>query len=425
MVTLAREANIRRLPPKLWHPALFAYETRNTVLLTTPTPVLPPRFYDTTQWRPLPKWNSAVYFDPPNTALFIPAANPSVPTRAPDLPVPPAARRNSALLFDPPNITINAQMSLIGRPVRPDRYDLTQRLVARRPLNIEYPPNLSVSILTSNPYVPIDISGPPLRAKRNSSVNFEPQNMAVRLSPGIRPAIPIDWNVRSPVRCPIVFDAPNLAVTLTNGLVPSSNIPMAQGLPIRLAARSSTIYDAQGTPLTTILFVPAVPPPGSSKDASYFAVGPFYRSRRNPPAAEWVEPQRVLLAVPVATATIPNLSYSASSGIQTYAAGTAFSGATSYSISPGLDAGITFNTANGIITTDTGVASVSTHGPYTITGSNTNGSVVSNSFTLSVTAGNYHVDGPRVIESTTSLGATYTVSGPHCTRDVPASEDLS
>lgn len=423
MATLAREAVFRRLPEKLWHPALYQYDMRNTVLLTTPTPVLPPRYYDTTQWRPLAKWNSAVYFDPPNITVNLPVANPSVPTRAPDFGPPNGPRRNSSLYFDSPNVTINAQMSFIGFPVRSTRFDPTQRMVARQPLNIEYPPNLSLSILTSNPYVPVDLSGAPMRPRRNSAVNFDAPNITVRLSPGVPPIRPVDWNVRATVRQPIVFDAPNLAVRLNTGTKPI--IPPDLASPVRSAVRLSSLYEAQGTLLTTLLSAPALQPAGSSLDTGYSAIVIRYAVRRLPPTVEWIEPQRVLLSKPIITASIPNLSYSASSGIQTYNAGSAFSGATSYSIAPAPDAGITFNTANGVITTDTGVASVATHGPYTITATNPNGSVVSNAFTISITAGNYHVDGPRVIESTTSLGATYTVSGPHVTRDAPESKDLT
>lgn len=422
MATLAREAVVRQLPARRWHPSLDADNLRNTVLLTTPTPVLPPRFYDTTQWRPLAKWNSAVYFDFPNTTIRLPppaAATPIFPVDfGPQLIGP---RRNASLYYDSPNVTITAQAGFIGSPVRP--VDLTPRLTARQPLNIEYPPNLSLSILTSNPYIPVDVSGRSPAPKRNAALYFDTPNITVALSAGQRPVIPVDWNMRAAVRQPIVFDAPNLAVRLASGARPV--VPADISPPVRPAVRPSALYEAQGTLLPTLLFVQAVRPPGSSLDVGYSVISARFAVRRNPPAAEWIEPQRSLLSKPIVTASIPNLAYITNSGIQTYNASTAFSGATSYSIAPAPDAGITFNTVSGVITTDTGVASVATHGPYTITATNANGSVASNAFTISVSAGNYHVDGPRLTESTTSLGATYTVSGPHCTRDAPESKDLS
>jgi hypothetical protein len=132
-----------------------------------------------------------------------------------------------------------------------------------------------------------------------------------------------------------------------------------------------------------------------------------------------------LLSKPIQTAIIPNLNYRINSGIQLYNTGSAFTSATSYAISPAPDAGISFNTATGVITTDTGVAVAGSHGPYTITATNSNGSTVSNAFTVIIGVGDYCVDGPRLIESTTALGTTYTVSGPRVTRDAPESKDLS
>lgn len=416
MATYAREATIRRLPERLWHPALYQYDMRNTVLLSTPTPVLPPFFYDTTQWRPTAPWRSAMYFDPPNTTIVLPTPNPSVPTRAPEFGLVPPPRRNASLYFDSPNVTINAQLAFIGSPVRP--VDLTPRLTVRPVLDVQYPPNLSLSLLISNPYVPVDLSGQVPAGRRNAALYFDTPNLSLRLLSGARPIIPVDWNMRSAVRQPIIFDAPNLVNLLSTGAAPIR--PADVSGPVRPAPRCTALYDAQGSLLTGPLFVAAVLPPIAYPDIGY-----RYSFRRNAPAAEWIEPQRALLAVPSFLGNTPNLSYSANTGIQVFSAGLLWSGATSFSIAPATDAGITFSTVTGAISTDTAVASIATHGPYIITATNTNGSRAGNSFTITITSGNYHVDGPRVTKSTTALGTTYGTSGPRTTRDTPESEDLT
>ena len=68
-----------------------------------------------------------------------------------------------------------------------------------------------------------------------------------------------------------------------------------------------------------------------------------------------------------------------------------FSDATSYSISPALESGWSFNTSTGVLLLDLGA--VGTYGPYTITGTNAGGSGNSNEFYVRVIAatigGNY------------------------------------
>lgn len=416
MGTVLREVMVT--PPYAARRLLFDFAQQNPLLNTLFVAPGKPTFpNDLSFYRPGAKWNSAVYFDPPNVTIRLPPYVPGTPVFPPDFgPKLTGPLRNASLYFDPPNVTINAQAGFIGSPVIP--VDLTPRLVARQPLNIEYPPNLSVAILNSNPYVPVDLSGQAPIAKRNASLYFDSPNITVNLSSGQMPIVPVDWNNRFSVRQPITFDAPNLASLLSTGLMPVAIVD--NSLPVRAAARSASLYEAQGSLLATSLFSPALLPL-----AVLVEVGYRYWTRRNPSGAEWVEPQRALLSAPILLANIPNLAYRKNSGTQVYNAGLSFSGATSYAIAPALDAGITFNTVTGAITTDTHVASVSTHGPYTITATNTNGSQASNAFTITVSAGNYQVDGDRVTKSTTAAGTTYTLSGPATTRDTPESEDLT
>lgn len=63
-----------------------------------------------------------------------------------------------------------------------------------------------------------------------------------------------------------------------------------------------------------------------------------------------------------------------------------FTGATSYSISPAVPAGITFNTTTGLITVAVATAGVGQYGPFVVTATNSTGSTPSNSFSLTVTA---------------------------------------
>lgn len=415
MATLVRQAIVS--PPRPPLRLLFDFAQQNPLLNILFTPPGNPVFSSELSYLPRALRNSAQYFDPPNITLTLPVVVNITQPRAPCFqPRFTGPARNVSLYFDSPNVTISGQGALASSPVRP--VDLTQRLFANRPLNIEYPPNLSLAILNSNPYVPADLSGRVPVPPRNASLYFEAPNLVLKPSTGLPPIFPPDWNRRAAVRQPITFDAPNLAVLLNTGAQPPPTPDLS--LPVRPAPRCVTIYAVPSTLLPSLQFIPAVLPPAVYPDLSY-----RYVVRRNPSSVEWIEPQRALLASPVLISAVPNLSYLSSSGVQIYQAGLSFSGAVSFSIAPALDAGIVFNTITGAITTTTGTAALGAHGPYTITATNPNGSAVSNAFSITINAGDYQVDGPRVTQSTTSLGATYTVSGPFCTRDHPESEDLS
>jgi hypothetical protein len=81
--------------------------------------------------------------------------------------------------------------------------------------------------------------------------------------------------------------------------------------------------------------------------------------------------------------SISHKSVASNSGTYTYELGNNFFNATSYSISPAVEAGWTFNTSTGQLVIDTDADG--TFGPYTVTG--TNGSSVSqNAFLVTVGA---------------------------------------
>ena len=86
---------------------------------------------------------------------------------------------------------------------------------------------------------------------------------------------------------------------------------------------------------------------------------------------------------PVFTGTIPDISVAENTGTHDYDYSTYFTGATSYSISPAVETGWTFNTSTAELQIDTD--EVNTFGPYTITGTNLSGSDSSNAFDIVVT----------------------------------------
>lgn len=423
MGTVVREIIVQNFAKSRWNPDVHAL-FRNTVLLSTPTPVLPPSYYDTTQWRPLAPRSAAVNFFSPNITVNLPPPGVGIDPRAPVFNNRMAgAPRNSSLYFDSPNITLTGQGSLGAAPLRP--VDINTKPIAKRLLLVDYPPNLSLSILISNPYVPIDVSPPKRPPSRNSSLYFDAPNLAIRpIAQGTPPVRPIDTNLPGRRRQPIVFDAPNLAVSLSFGTAPY--MPAEVGDPPARPKRAASLYDTQNLTLPLLGLGPVVFPTGSGADLNTSVISARYTLRSLSPGLLWFPEQpTTLFSKPVQTATIPNLNYRVNSGIQTYGAGTAFISAVSYAMAPAPDAGITFNTVTGLITTDTAVATAGTHGPYTITATNPNGSTVSNAFSIILGIGDYCVDGPRVTESTSALGVTYGVSGPRVTRDTPNSEDLS
>lgn len=86
---------------------------------------------------------------------------------------------------------------------------------------------------------------------------------------------------------------------------------------------------------------------------------------------------------PVFSGTIPDISVTANTGTYNYDLSTYFAGATSYSISPAVEAGWTFNTSTAELIIDTD--DTDSFGPYTITGTNSGGSDSSNAFGVEVT----------------------------------------
>ena len=87
---------------------------------------------------------------------------------------------------------------------------------------------------------------------------------------------------------------------------------------------------------------------------------------------------------PVFSGTIPDISKTENTGTHSYDLSAYFTGATSYSISPAVEAGWSFNTATAEFVIDTD--DVSVFGPYVVTGTNVVGSDDSNGFTVTVVA---------------------------------------
>jgi hypothetical protein len=85
---------------------------------------------------------------------------------------------------------------------------------------------------------------------------------------------------------------------------------------------------------------------------------------------------------PQSAGQIPNFSAGFGTGAHAYDISAYFSGATSYAISPSVEAGWTFATDVGLLTIDTDAAG--TFGPYTVTASNASGDTVGNVFTVKV-----------------------------------------
>lgn len=90
------------------------------------------------------------------------------------------------------------------------------------------------------------------------------------------------------------------------------------------------------------------------------------------------------LAAPVFSGTIPDISVVENTSTHSYDLSTYFTGATSYSISPSVESGWSFNTSTAELIIDTD--DVNTFGPFTVTGTNASGSDSSNAFGVEVTA---------------------------------------
>ena len=88
------------------------------------------------------------------------------------------------------------------------------------------------------------------------------------------------------------------------------------------------------------------------------------------------------LAPPVFAGTIPDISVNENTGTHIYDLSSYFTGASSYSISPSVEAGWTFS--SGVLTIDTDATG--SFGPFAVTGTNASGSDSSNAFSITVTA---------------------------------------
>ena len=88
------------------------------------------------------------------------------------------------------------------------------------------------------------------------------------------------------------------------------------------------------------------------------------------------------LSPPVFAGTIPDISVNENTGTHIYDLSSYFTGASSYSISPSVEAGWTFSL--GVLTIDTDA--VGSFGPFTVTGTNASGSDSSNAFSVTISA---------------------------------------
>lgn len=90
------------------------------------------------------------------------------------------------------------------------------------------------------------------------------------------------------------------------------------------------------------------------------------------------------VSAPTFTGELHNIFLAKNSGTHSYNYSSHFSDATSYSISPSVEAGWTFNTSTGVLVVDTDADGV--FGNYTITGTNVSGSANANPFKITVNA---------------------------------------
>lgn len=90
------------------------------------------------------------------------------------------------------------------------------------------------------------------------------------------------------------------------------------------------------------------------------------------------------VAPPVFAGTIADISVNKDSGTYQYDYSSYFTGATSYSISPAVETGWSFNTSTCVLTIDTDDANI--FGPYIITATNAGGTDDSNAFSVTVVA---------------------------------------
>jgi hypothetical protein len=89
-------------------------------------------------------------------------------------------------------------------------------------------------------------------------------------------------------------------------------------------------------------------------------------------------------------------------GSQVYDLGAFFSGATTFSIDPAVEASWTFDTGTGLLTIDTDTSSAGNYGPYIVTGTNDAGSVASNSFAVTIASTPTGIAGNSIVALVTS-----------------------
>lgn len=89
-------------------------------------------------------------------------------------------------------------------------------------------------------------------------------------------------------------------------------------------------------------------------------------------------------ASPIQVDQLPNFAAGSATGTHAYDLADYFTGETSFSIAPAVEAGWTFNTGTGVLTIDTDADG--TFGPYTVTAINGAGSTAGNTFTVKVSA---------------------------------------
>jgi len=88
------------------------------------------------------------------------------------------------------------------------------------------------------------------------------------------------------------------------------------------------------------------------------------------------------ITLPVFSGIIPDISHTFDTDTHDYDIAAYFTGATSYSIAPAVEAGWTFNTSTGLLTIDTDDAQA--FGDYVVTGTNAGGDTDSNAFSITV-----------------------------------------
>lgn len=92
----------------------------------------------------------------------------------------------------------------------------------------------------------------------------------------------------------------------------------------------------------------------------------------------------LVASAPAFSGAIPAILVVENNGAQNYDLGAYFSGATEFAIDPAVEASWTFDTGTGLLTIDTDTSAADNYGPYTVTGTNSAGSVNSNAFLVTI-----------------------------------------